>query len=397
MSASTLQTVAYIYKRKYSDKQVAEVAMRDHPTFYRIAKKGGFTGEAFYYPITYGFPQGISGTFADAQAGASSSKGVQLRAARKPKYGVITIDGEAAAASGNMGAFIDLVSKETDFKLKEMGDAFAFDLFRNGSGNRGQRASISTNVVTLTNADDVRNFKVGMTVIASANADGSTPRVGSTTVAAIDEDAGTITLTSAAGITSFANSDYLFRKGDPGTCMEGFEVLTPLTAPTSGDSFRGIDRSVDVRGLSGSRVNDTGNTIEYNLGLAAVKANQRGKKLREGVLNPLKFWEVAVRLNAKVEYQSAGGNADYGFEFLTIHTPGGSLRIYSDPDCPTNRGRAWDPATHFLKHLNELPHIIRDDGRPSMREASADGIEIRARGWVNYIQDDPAAHAVIAI
>lgn len=397
MSASTLSTVAYIYKRKYSDKQVAEVAMRDHPTFYRIAKRGGFTGEAFYYPITYGFPQGISGTFADAQAGASSSKGVQLRAARKPKYGVITIDGEAAAASGNMGAFIDLVTKETDFKLREMGDAFAFDLFRNGSGNRGQRASASTNVITLTNSDDVRNFKVGMTVIASANADGSSPRAGSTTVAAIDEDAGTITLTSAAAITAFANNDYLFRKGDPGTCMEGFEVLTPLTAPTSGDSFRGIDRSVDVRGLSGSRVNDTGNTIEYNLGLAAVKANQRGKKLREGVLNPLKFWEVAVRLNAKVEYQSAGGTADYGFEYITIHTPGGSLRIYSDPDCPTNRGRAWDPSTHYLKHLDELPHIIRDDGRPSMREASADGIEIRARGWVNYIQDDPAAHAVIAI
>lgn len=397
MSASTLSTVAYIYKRKYSDKQVAEVAMRDHPTFYRIAKRGGFTGEAFYYPITYGFPQGISGTFADAQAGASSSKGVQLRAARKPKYGVITIDGEAAAASGNMGAFIELVTKETDFKLREMGDAFAFDLFRNGSGNRGQRASASVNVITLTNSDDVRNFKVGMTVIASANADGSSPRTGSTTVAAIDEDAGTITLTSAAGIDSFANNDYLFRKGDPGTCMEGFEVLTPLTAPTSGDSFRGIDRSVDVRGLSGSRVNDTGNTIEYNLGLAAVKANQRGKKLREGVLNPLKFWEVAVRLNAKVEYQSAGGTADYGFEYITIHTPGGSLRIYSDPDCPTNRGRAWDPSTHYLKHLDELPHIIRDDGRPSMREASADGIEIRARGWVNYIQDDPAAHAVIAI
>jgi hypothetical protein len=397
MSASTLSTVAYIYKRKYSDQQVAEVAMRDHPTFTRIAKKGGFTGEAFYYPITYGFPQGISGTFADAQSGAASSKGVQLRCARTPKFAVITINGEAMHAAQNMGAFMELVSKETDFKLKEMGDSLAFDLFRSGNGMRGRRASASTNIITLTNADDVRNFKVGMTVIADDTVTGASPRTGSTTVAGIDEDAGTITLTSAAALDSFADNDYLFRKGDPGTCMDGFEVLTPLTAPTPSESFRGIDRTVDVRGLSGSRINATSDLIEENFGLGAVKVHQRGKKLKEGVLNPLNFWTVAKRMNAKVEFQSAGGQADYGFESLMIHTPGGSLRIYSDPDCPTDRGRAWDPSTHYIKHLEEVPHIIRDDGRPSMREASADGVEIRGRSWTNYIQTDPASHLVIAI
>jgi hypothetical protein len=296
-----------------------------------------------------------------------------------------------------MGAFMELVSKETDFKLKEMGDSLAFDLFRSGNGMRGRRASASTNIITLTNADDVRNFKVGMTVIADDTVTGASPRTGSTTVAGIDEDAGTITLTSAAALDSFADNDYLFRKGDPGTCMDGFEVLTPLTAPTPSESFRGIDRTVDVRGLSGSRINATSDLIEENFGLGAVKVHQRGKKLKEGVLNPLNFWTVAKRMNAKVEFQSAGGQADYGFESLMIHTPGGSLRIYSDPDCPTDRGRAWDPSTHYIKHLEEVPHIIRDDGRPSMREASADGVEIRGRSWTNYIQTDPASHLVIAI
>jgi hypothetical protein len=71
--ASTLTTLAHIYKRKYSDKQVADVAMREHPTFSLIAKEGGFTGTKFYYPIDYAYPQGVSGTFADAQSGASSS------------------------------------------------------------------------------------------------------------------------------------------------------------------------------------------------------------------------------------------------------------------------------------------------------------------------------------
>jgi hypothetical protein len=32
-----------------------------------------------------------------------------------------------------------------------------------------------------------------------------------------------------------------------------------------------------------------------------------------------------------------------------------------------------------------------------MRSTSEDGIEIRARGWVNYLQGDPAKHGVILI
>ena len=62
-------------------------------------------------------------------------------------------------------------------------------------------------------------------------------------IACFPEDAGTVELTSAAAITSLQNGDYLFRLGEPGTCMEGLAALTPLTAPTSGDSFRGISRT----------------------------------------------------------------------------------------------------------------------------------------------------------
>lgn len=396
--ASDLTTVAYIYKRRYSDRQVTDVATREHPTLNRIMKRGGFNGSGFYYPITYSNAQGVGGTFATVQAAAAAIKGVQLAMLRKKKYGVITLDGEAiAAARGDKGSFFDLVTKHTDSILDEMGDSLAFDLFRSGNGQRGRRSSASTNVITLTDANDVRNFKVGMTVIASSNSDGSSPRSGSTTVSAVSRSAGTITLTSAAAISSFTNNDYLFRAGDPGTCMEGMETCTPLTAPTSGDSFRGIDRSTDVEALAGSRYDDTNGLIEENFGLVAVNISTMGKKVKEGALYPTNFWQVVRRLNAKVEYQSAGGTADYGFEYVQLHTPGGTIKLYSDPDVPTNRGRCWHPDAHCIMHLDEFIHIIKDDGRPSLRGTSTDGIEIRARHMGNYLQDDTAAHGVISI
>lgn len=400
MAASTLTTVAYIYKHLYSDGQVGQIAMRDHPLFAMIDKQGGFTGDQFNYPIRYGNPQGISFKFANAQTNAASSKGLQLAAKRVVKYGVITLDGEAmAAAEGNKGAFLDLVTLETESVLEEMGDSLAFDLYRAGTGVRGQRSTAATNIITLSTVDDARNFKVGMTVGASANSDGSTPRNGTTTVTAVDEDAGTITLASAASITSFQDSDYLFRDGDGGSlsAMEGLEALTPLTVPAPSESFRGVDRSVDPRRLAGVRVSDTATTIEENAGLVAVKIAQVGKKADSLFLNPIRFWQVARRLNAKVEYENGGGTADYGFEFIAIHSPAGTLRCYSDPDCPTNRGRVVASSMHYLKHLRDLPHIVSDDGKPSLRSTSADSIEARARCWVNLIQPVPGAHGVFAI
>jgi hypothetical protein len=394
MADNDLSTVAYIYKRRYSDRQTTEVATREHATLDQIAKESGFTGSAFYYPITYGNPQGISGTFTTAQSGAATLKGLQLAASRKKKYGVVTLDGEAiAAARGDKGAFYDLVTRVSDGILEEMGDSLAFDLFRDGNGIRGRGASISTNTITLSNPEDVRNFKVGMTVGASPNATGSSPRTGTTTIAALSRSAGTILLTSAAAITSLAGTDYLFRAGDVGTCMEGFDAATPLTAPTAGDSFRGVDRSVDVEALSGSRITSA-SIIEEDMGLCAVNISTLGKKVKMGCLYPTKFWQMVRRLNAKVEYQNGGGTANYGFEYVMIHTPAGSLKIFSEPDCPVDKFRLFNPEAHALKTLDEMVHVIRDDGRPSLRSTGADSIEVRVRSMLNYIQYDTSAHGV---
>lgn len=399
MGNSDLTNLAHIFKRKYSDDQVAEVATREHPTFNMIAKRGGFTGEVGVYAIDGVFPQGIASTYSQAASTITSSSGKQLQVSRKKKYGIIRLDGEAMAACKDAGAFYDFTTKEIDRVLLEMGDRLAFDLFRDGNGIRGRRLSASTNVIALTDAADVRNFKVGMTVGADDTATGLSPRTGSSTVTAIDEDNGTITLEDASDIASFANNDYLFVVGDPGTCVEGFEACTPLTAPSGSDSFRGINRSTDVRGYAGVRVTGTGSIIA-DLGTAAVQAGQRGKKLKMAVLNPVNFWTVSQVLGAKVEYDNPGGKAEVGFEFIYITTPGGGrMKVYSDPDCPTNRGRLFDPSTHYLWTLNGVPHIRKDgNGNAVMaRLTDQDAVQVDARAWFNYCQRDTAAHGVISI
>lgn len=397
-SASDLTSVAYIYKKTYA-VGLGDAALREHPLLNNATKIGAFTGESFRYSVKYGNPQGVGGTLPKAQANAQSSKGLQFEAFRFTKYGVVTLKGEAIAASeGNNGSLIDLVTNETEAILSEMVDSLAFDLYRGatsgGTGIRGQRKSASTNIITLVVADDARNFKVGMTVGASPNLDASSPRTGTTTIAGVDEDLGSVTLTSAAAISGFADNDYLYRDGDPGTCVEGWEACTPLTAPAPAESFRSKDRSVDARRLAGSRLSDTTNTIEENGGTVAIRINQAGGKANQYYLNPQNFWQVARRANAKVVYEGAGGNVDYGFETMMLHTPAGTMKVFSDPDCPTNRGRLVNSADWYIRHLKDFPHVIMDDGRPNLRQTSDDGIEARMRSFHNLIQPNTRNHGV---
>ena len=403
MPGSTLTTAAFIFQREYSDHQIADLTQRDHVWYTKCPKEGGFGGDSFLYPVRYGNPQGVSGTFSRARANVKSSKGKQFRALRTSKFGVVTIDGEAALAAMEKGggAFFNLLTMETDNVLEEVGDSLAFDFYRGTSGLRGRVSSITGNVLTLADPEDARNFKEGMTLIADDTITGLSPRVGTTFVIAVDEDAGTVEVDDITDITGNINvNDYLFRDGDPGTCMEGLEVCTPLSAPVRGtDSFRGEDRGVNPSRLAGSRLDDTTLNSEVALGRLAIKISKLGKShnIDEAYLNPTHFFNAAQRLNAKVEYSDGGGTANYGFQYIMIHTSAGSFRVYSDPDCPMNRGRVSRQGSQYIHHLKGLPHVIDLDGNPMLRQNEENGIECRVEAFPNLIQDDPGAQGVCSL
>lgn len=410
-TASSVAATAYIYKIFYAG-QVGDVAMRSHPTLDGLPKSskvaghsGSFKGVTFNYVIKYGNSQGVSGSFTGAQSAAGVTKGLQFAASRFVKYGDILIDGVSLLASQDDGAFMDLVTLETDGVITEHTDREAFDLFRTSFGIRGKRASASTNVITLATPDDARNFKIDMVVGASPNSDGSSPRTGTTSVAGVNLSAGTVTLTSAAAITSFADNDFLFNSGDVGTCMEGMETCTPLTAPTGGDSFRTKDRSIYPELLAGSRLTSAvslNQSIEENFGQLGVFIGTTGGKVTDGILNPINFWAVVRRGNARVEFQGAGGELSYGFETAVISTPAGQIRLHSDPDCPIDRGRLYNRDSHYLRCLgpggsSEFIHIINDDGNYNLRSTTADQVETRTRSIKNYIQSSTRDHGVFQI
>lgn len=390
--------VQYIFKDRYTDEAVARDISKDHPLFADIAKKGGFNGKGQFYSIKTANPQGVGKTISVVQSALSTTQGEQPYVTRVIQYGCIRLVGEDMLAAPNDGAFYDYVTEQTDSNIEEVGNDMALELYGDATGMRGRISSINGQVLTLTNADDVRKFGIGMTIVGDNNASGASPNAGSTTIVAVDEDNGTITC--AAGGVAAANliaNDYLFRYGDGGACVQGLGVCTPLVAPTTGDSFRTIDRSVNVRKLAGVRLVGSG-AIEEDIGLLAVKAKQNVKRAFDRFyLNPINFHTVVQRTGAKIMYGDGGGDATHGFENIMVATEGGTVKLISDPDCSTSLGYGVRSSEHFIWHLGEYPHIVRDAGGPKMQVYNADSIEIRVRALWNYIQKQPGAFGVLSI
>lgn len=402
MANTTLSSVAYLFKTVF-DTGLADESLRLHPTLDMIPKEGGFGGDSIVYAVKVGNAQNIASTasgssgIAAAQAVGSNSKGYKFTMTRVRKTGTISLDIEALkAAMETDGAFERLVVEEVDGFVNEFTDRLGFDLFRDGYGARGIRSSINSNTITLTVPDDARNFKIGMLLGASANADGSTPRTGSSAITAVDHDAGTITVASAAAIVSFTNADYLFASPEIGNNLQGFDLCTPLVTPTA-TLFRGVDRTAAPALLAGSRIDDTGSLPEENAGKVAVKIRNHGGMADTLVLNPQRYWEMCRRIGAKVMYQAGGGNAAYGFEGVTITSPAGILRVISDPDCQVSRGRLFNNASHKIRTLGEFVHIGNEDGNYELRLATDDALESRVRSLSNYQQTKPRDHGVFSI
>lgn len=398
--ASNLTTLDFLYKKTYP-KGIGEAAMRLHPTLKEMRKEGGLVGSSYDYSVLYGNPQGVQNGELDISAlNITSSYGEQFVMSSIPlKYGVVHLHGPSILAANGDGALLSMVQSQTKGVADTLGADLGFELFRDGSGKRGQRASISTNTITLSTASDTRHFRVGMELAAGPNADGSSLRSGNAIVTSVSISAGTVTVDSAAGITSFADNDYLFRKSGVANGLAGFQKIIPLTAPTGGDSFRSVDRSVFVELLSGSRLDNSALTIDEAAANVAMQINLLGKSADSLRINPLNYQALANRTNAQRIY-SGGGKGEVGFESLIINVAGATaLKVTSDPDCPLDEGRVMTMKDWYIKHRGkQMIHDTGDAGAPKVQQVgNTDHAEVRNRFIGDVVCSDPAGQGVFSI
>jgi len=397
-SGSTgLGAADFVYKIKYG--QLVHEEERRHPTLSNTKKLGGI-GLTNNYVVAYGDGQGAGSVFLTAQTNVSAIKGVQFSMLPKVRYRIAQIDGVSSVLSmGDPNAFENLVVAEMRGTANGMMNDLGFDIFRDGTGVRGVRASASGNIVTLTVKSDARNFFVGMTIKVGANT--TTLQAGSATVTAVDYDAGTVTLSGAIG--GFVDTMSLFREGETGNVlMEGMASIIPLVAPAPLESFRGKDRSVQPTLLAGCRLAADGSTPEELALRLAAAIFDAGGDSDELIMSPLNAQALCNRGSAKITYPEGGGTMTIGFTGAVLQSPAGQLRLLSDPDCPQNRGYVRKKSTWQIEYGGpSLIHSTYDDakftGKYWFPKDGSDTIEGRSRVICNLKCTEPRSNGVFEI
>lgn len=404
----------------YPAGSVPELSQRRHPLYSKIAKSDGFVGDYEVCPVFYDVAPGRSAdiaTLLGSTGPIGPSSGVKFLLTRASDYAATWLNAETIYSSmGDRGAFAEARKHEIDSIITALGNSISHALYRSGSGSMGT-ISTATNVtggsgnktITLTNRSDAKFFVKGQQLTFAAAENSGALRafavVTAVSVVSVDEDAGTV-LTDVptdlgTNVTAIAQGDFIFSVGDrltgaAGTKIKGLAAWLPLTAPTAGDSFFGVDRSVHPTRLAGSRLNQSTYPAEDSILELAEVISERGGSPDNAFVSPRQFTKMVKRLNAKVEYEGAGGSADYGFANIKIHTSAGTVAVTPDPDCPDDRGYLLEMSSWNLRHMKDLPHIVMDDGISALRRSGLDQIEIRARYWAQLRCRAPGHNGVFS-
>jgi hypothetical protein len=224
---------------------------------------------------------------------------------------------------------------------------------------------------------------------------------GTAEILSIDQAGGTMVLTTtiaASGIPSLGSTSYIFREGDfdAGTqrVLQGFFAWCPASAPTSGDSFFGIDRSQNVGALSGMRIVGSGaNAFTTVKEAAALVKRNRGKADTLWV-GPGKYAELDDYITSK-QYFTQETRPNVGpLSGFRITTVAGSVNVMSSSAFPDTVGLLTKREAWLLRSLDGFPHPVDDDGMIWHLEGTSDALQARHRyyGQLGHLEPHCSCH-----
>jgi hypothetical protein len=386
--ALDLTTFDAALKQHYTDDTVMDMVYKDNPLLALMAKYEEFGGKNLPIPLIYGNPQGRSKTFSSAQTGGSATSTLvtDFVLTRVKDYSIATIDNETLEASkGNANAFMEAATTEIDGAINSLTRSIAIGMYRNSSASIGQvlaEPAEAALVVTMKQASDIVNIEVGQRInIYSAESGGSQRSSDGSDVSwlvtNVDRSAGTFTLddTYTASGTIAAN-DYIFVEGDRGLGISGLDSWVPSSAPGA-TSFFGVDRSVDTSRLGGIRYDGSADPIEEALITGASLAAREGAKIDHCFLSYEQYAKLEKALGSKVQYVDLKMTAEVGFRGILINGPRGPIKVIPDQNCQGNVAWMLQLNTWKLYSLGKAVRVIDTDGLSMLRQASADGVEVR--------------------
>lgn len=342
---------------------------------------------------------------------------------RTKNYQLVTIENELLEATkNNAGAFIDAAKLAMDTGFRNITNDIAHDLFSDGSGARGTISAITSGVITLSDLSSVTQFEMNMPLV-SYSVSGTTATQSTSAavgyVIAVNRTTGVITVSATLGgsaatptnwSTSFSKlavqGDVNFASGGlaiaNGSALKlaGLGAWLPTTAPTTGDSFWGVDRSQDPTRLGGVRFDGSAEPIEEALIDAASLVSREGGYPEMCFMNFASYSALVKGLGSKVQYVDvAHKEANISFAGVTVIGDYGPITIVPDRSCPAQLAYLLTMDSWKLRTVNKAPHILSYgmEGLEGLRVGNADALEVRIGLYGNLVCRAPGQNCVVQL
>jgi hypothetical protein len=366
---------------------------------------------------------GRSHTFATAQSNQTATSLVSFFVYTISDYQLVTITNLLMEQTkSNAGAFVDAAKLQIDGGFRNITNNIAFELFSDGTSTRGISTSSSTQngtvaggtVLPLSNAQQIVQFEVGMILVASSSAGGA-PSSDTVTVTSVNRATGVVSGTASASSLSGnwaigSGAAYLSVQGDLPTggatttasfqAISGLGAWIPTTSPSGGDSFWGVNRSVDPTRLAGLRYDASSYTIEEGMTNALAFANREGAKPDLCIMDFASYAALVNSLGAKVQYvQVKHDEVEVAFDGIQFQSAYGKVTVLADRNCPPQRAYVLTMSTWKLRSLGKVPHILTYglEGLEGLRVGNADALEIRIGYYGNLICSAPGYNLVVLL
>ncbi len=392
-------------KELYGPQVIQNMSYKDNPWFAMVKKNEDAGGKYIPFPTVWSSSQGRSSAFATAQSNQTAPQLADFLLTLKPDYALATIANQLLeAGASDREAFLKPAKLNIDNAIIALTNSIASSLFRSGTGSIGAIATggITSGVITLADPETVTQFERNMVLQANATDGGASPRAALGYVIAVDRIAGKVTVASsglggsAASPASWAAGDFLLVQGDNNAKPAGLAAWLPTTAPTSGDNFFGVDRSVDTR-LGGIPFDGSALSIEEALVDASKYVAREGGRPNLFITNYTSYSALEKALGAKVQYVKFEGPANIMFKGITVNGHKGPIDVFPDRNCPGLLGYMLQQDTWTLLSTNEVPHINRADGLEMLRVSNADALEVRVVAYYQLGTNAPGWNASVKL
>lgn len=410
MANIDLTSLNPVLKELYDDQKVLNEVYKTNPLLAMIPKMTEAGGKYYPQPVQIGVSQGRSATFSTAQNNQTSDVFREFLVTLASDYSLATLDNKTLlSARTDKQAFVNAAKVQVDGAIRSIKNSLGSAMFRSGTGSIGQISSITTGVIVLASALDVVQFEIGMVIQANAT-DGGTPRAALGYVISVDRSAGTVTVSASLGgvagsPSGWTASDYLLVQGDNNAKISGLAGWLPFIAPTSGDNFYGVDRSIDTVRLAGNRKDASNQSIEEGIQdfLTQIAINDGAPDYF--ITNPNSYVALQKALGSKAQIVelAAEMGKDYravvGFKALEIQMSGMTVKVLQDRNCPAQLGYALQMDTWKLISLGDAPQILTygAEGLEVLRVSNADAAELRVGYYANLVCEAPSYNGVIKL